>query len=515
MELKESLLTTAATARLAALLAAGTLAMAGQARAASCEALASLDLPDTALTLAERVPASGLELPQARGPGAAMLAAQLAELPAFCRVAATLHPTPDSTIRIEVWLPETQWNGRLQSVGNGAWAGSISYAALADAVAAGFAAASTDTGHEGNVATFVVGHPEKLVDFAYRAVHEMTAAAKAIVAARYEGPPQASYFVGCSTGGRQALAEAQRYPDDYDGIVAGAAAYHPTHLQAEQIWTAIVGDRAPGAALTAEQLPLLNAAVLASCDTLDGVADGVIENPAQCPFDPGTLTCKSGETASCLSPAQVETVRQIYAGPATAAGESLFPGVARGSELGWSDRVTGKPISLAVETYRYLVYADARWDYRDFAPERAIPDAMTKIAAIMNSTDPNIEPFLAHGGKLLLYHGWNDFGIPPLASVRYYDDVVATLGDERADEGVRLFMVPGMNHCRGGVGTDQFDAAAAIDRWVTTGQAPTRIEAARVEGGEVVRTRPLCAYPQVATYGGRGSTDESSNFICR
>jgi Tannase and feruloyl esterase len=515
MELKELRLTTTATARLVALLAVSTLAATGPARAASCEALAALDLPGAELTLAERVPAGGLELAGRNGPGAEMLAAQLAELPAFCRVAATLRPTPDSAIQIEVWLPEEEWNGRLQSVGNGAWAGSISYGALADAVAAGFAAASTDTGHEGNVATFVVGHPEKLVDFAYRAVHEMTVAAKAIVAARYAGPPQASYFVGCSTGGRQALAEAQRYPEDYDGIVAGAAAYHPTHLQAEQIWTAIVGQRAPDAGLTAEQLPLLNAAVLASCDTLDGVADGVVENPAQCAFDPRELVCETGQTAGCLSPAQAETARRIYAGPTTAAGESLFPGVARGSELGWNDRVTGEPISLAVDTYRYLVYADARWDYRHFDPERSIPDAMTKIASIMNSTDPNIEPFLAHGGKLLLYHGWNDFGVPPLASVRYYERVVRALGAARADDGVRLFMVPGMNHCRGGVGTDRFDTAAAIDRWVTTGTAPTRIEAARVEDGEVVRTRPLCPYPQVAAYDGSGSTDESSNFTCR
>jgi feruloyl esterase len=433
-------------------------------------------------------------------------------------VSATLRPSRDSDIKIEVWLPEANWNGKLQSVGNGAWAGSISYSAMVGALAQGYAAASTDTGHEGNTSAFAIGRPEKLVDFAHRAIHEMTVAAKALIAARYESPPRRSYFVGCSTGGRQALAEAQRYPGDYDGIVAGAPAHHPSHLQGAQIWTALLGHDSAGGALTAEQLPLINAAVIEACDTLDGVADGVIENPRQCAFDPATLLCPAGAaggTGVCLSPQQVETVRKIYVGPATASGETLFPGVARGSELGWNDRVAGAPISLAVETYRDLVFADPDWDFRSFDAERDMPRAHAAIGALMNSTDPDLEPFLSHGGKLLLYHGWNDSGIPPLASVDYYDSILETVDPSLADGGVRLFMVPGMNHCGGGVGTDRFDAAAAIDRWVTTGEAPERIEAAREEAGRTLRTRPLCPYPAVAVYTGAGSTDDADNFVCR
>lgn len=486
------------------------------ASAATCESLAGLDLAYTDITSADVVPAGGFEPPAPpRGSGAEAVRQTFARLPAFCRVAATLRPSPDSAIGIEVWLPESGWNGKLQSVGNGAWAGSIGHTALAGALAAGYAAAGTDTGHSGNSSAFAVGHPEKLVDFAHRAVHEMTVAAKSIVAARYDTNPSRSYFVGCSTGGRQALAEAQRYPEDYDAIVAGAAAYHPTHLQGAQIWTARVGHATPGGALATEQLIALNSAVVAACDTLDGVADGVIEDPRQCEFDPGALMCEAAETGSCLSPQQAETVRRIYAGPATSSGDSLFPGVARGSELGWNDRVTGEPIPLAVETYRDLVFEDPDWDYRQFDAERDIPRAEAAIGALMNSTDADLTPFLSRGGKLLLYHGWNDPGIPPLASVRYYERVVDEVDAELSGDGVRLFMVPGMNHCRGGVGTDRFDAAAAIDRWVTTGDAPDRIEAAREADGRIVRTRPLCAYPAVAVYDGSGSTDDAANFVCR
>lgn len=486
-----------------------------EASAAPCEAIADMDLPGGEITVAETVPAGGFELDAAPpGPGAEAMARTFRGLPAFCRVAATLRPSPDSEIGIEVWLPEADWNGALQSVGNGAWAGSISYAALAAALTANYAAASTDTGHKGNSSAFAVGHPEKLADFAHRAVHEMTVAAKAVVAARYSAGPKRSYFVGCSTGGRQALAEAQRYPDDYDGIVAGAAAYHPTHLQGAQIWTAIVGHGVPGGALTAEQLPALNEAVLGACDTLDGVADGVLENPQQCRFDAEALVCGASSAATCLSPPQAETVRRIYAGPTSGSGQSLFPGVARGSELGWNDRVAGEPISLAVETYRDLVFQDPAWDFRSFDAERDIARAEAAIGPLMNSTKANLEPFLSRGGKLMLYHGWNDFGIPPLASVVYYESVLETVNAPLAEDGVRLFMVPGMNHCRGGVGTDRFDAAAAIDRWVTTGDAPQQIEATREEAGRIVRTRPLCAYPEVAVYSGSGSTDDAGSFVC-
>lgn len=492
----------------AAAWACGTVLFAPEASGASCEALTALELDHTEVTLAATVPAGGFEMPNVRG------AQAFAALPAFCRVAATARPTGDSEIGLEVWLPE-RWNGKLQAVGNGGWAGSLSYGAMAGALAEGYATASTDTGHVGSNADFVPGHPDKLVDFGFRAIHEMTVAAKAVVAAYYEAAPDAAFFVGCSTGGRQALSEAQRYPEDYDGIVAGAPANHVTNLQAAQLWTGLVGHRTLDAALGAAELALVNEAALAACDTRDGVADGVIENPRQCDFDPASLICTASSDQACLSPAQAETMQRIYAGPRARDGASLFPGLARGSELGWESFIGPEPFALGVDTYRVLVFGDPDWRYDDFDIERDIATAQARIGPIMNSTDPDLEPFFARGGKLLLYHGWNDPGISPFNTIDYFTAVRATVPPSTSDDGLRLFMVPGMNHCAGGVGTDRFDAVGALDRWVATGAAPERIEARKESGGAVTRTRPLCAYPAVAAYDGSGDTDAAVNFVCR
>jgi feruloyl esterase len=480
---------------------------------ASCEDLAALQLPHAAVTAAEPI-AAGAFQPEARSLPAATIAA-LAQAPAFCRVAITSRPSQDSDIKIEVWLPTAGWNGRLQAVGNGGWAGTISYPALANAVRNGYAAASTDTGHTGNTVAFAVGHPEKLIDFVHRAVHEMAVLGKAVVTAHYAKAAERAYFAGCSTGGRQALTTVQRYPNDFDGVVAGAAAYYPSHLQGMQVWTAAIAQRAPGAALDRDDFALVNKAVLGVCDTLDGVADGVIENPRQCAFDASSLVCNATSSAQCLSPAQAATVNMTHAGPADRAGRSLFPGLSRGSELGWNTLSGDRPLTLAAETYGTLVFGDPDWDYRTFDAARDFPIGAERIGALMDSNDPNIAPFLSRGGKLILYHGWNDPGIPAQSTVNYYETVKATVAPALANAGVSLFMVPGMNHCGGGVGTDTFDAVAALDRWVSQGEAPRRIEATRVVDGNVVRTRPLCPFPQVAVYDGTGSTDASDNFVCR
>jgi feruloyl esterase len=255
--------------------------------------------------------------------------------------------------------------------------------------------------------------------------------------------------------------------------------------------------------------------VLGVCDTLDGVADGVIENPRQCAFDASSLVCNATSSAQCLSPAQAATVNMTHAGPADRAGRSLFPGLSRGSELGWNTLSGDRPLTLAAETYGTLVFGDPDWDYRTFDAARDFPIGAERIGALMDSNDPNIAPFLSRGGKLILYHGWNDPGIPAQSTVNYYETVKATVAPALANAGVSLFMVPGMNHCGGGVGTDTFDAVAALDRWVSQGEAPRRIEATRVVDGNVVRTRPLCPFPQVAVYDGTGSTDASDNFVCR
>ncbi len=477
----------------------------------SCENLAKLALPHVTVTLAQAVGAGQLSLP-ARAvrtfPG--FPAPNFGNLPAICRVAATLKPSSDSAIRIEVWMPASGWNGKLESVGNGAWAGSIGYRDLAAAVTAGYAAASTDTGHTETTAAFVVGHPEKLIDFAYRAVHEMTLATKAVAAAYYGKSPARAYFNGCSTGGRQALAEAQRYPDDYDGIIGGAAANYPSHLQGAQVWTTEITNRGDGY-IPPAKYPLIHHAALEACDALDGVKDRVLEDPRRCHFDPQTIACKGPDAATCLTPAQVDVARKIYAGP----GASIFPGLEPGSELGWANLSGPKPMALAAETYQYLVFKDPKWDYLKFDPVRDIAKADKVIGPTMNSIDPNLKPFFKHGGKLLMYHGWADPGIAPQNSVNYFTSVEDAMGGKsKASDSIRLFMVPGMGHCRGGDGTDDFDTIGTLASWVETNQAPDHIPAAHKTKGVVDKTRPLCPYPQTAHYKGSGSTDDAANFVC-
>ena len=485
--------------------------------ASTCESLTALKLQHSAITLAEPV-AAGAFTPSGPAGGKGKQNAAFLSLPAFCRVAATLTPSSDSEIKIEVWLPESGWNGNLQSVGNGAWAGTISYPAMATALAAGYATASTDTGHTGgNPATFIPGHPEKLIDFAYRAVHEMTVAAKGIISARYGNGPKYSYWNGCSTGGRQALAEAQRYAADYDGIIAGAAANYVTHLQGAQVWSAQVVHKDEASYIPPAKYAMLHAAVLDACDALDGVKDGVLENPTQCRFDPKQLLCKGADDASCLTGPQAEAARQIYAGPKNSKGKSLFPGLEPGSETGWATLAGTKPMALADETYKYTVFQDPSWNYLTFNAERDMATADKNAGPLMNSVDPNLKPLFSRGGKLLMYHGWADPGIAPQNSVNYYESVVEKLGKAATSNSMRLFMVPGMGHCAGGDGTSTFSMIDALSKWVEQGKAPERIEASRVRAPERKpdRTRPLCPYPQVAVYNGSGSTDDSANFSCK
>jgi feruloyl esterase len=478
--------------------------------ASSCEKLTSLTVPHAEVTLAQPVGAGQFTPPSPVGPAGG---AAFKSLAAFCRVAATLRPVADSEIKIEVWLPATGWNGKLEAVGNGAWAGSISYPAMATAIAMGYAAASTDTGHTGNSPAFIPGHTEKVTDFAWCAVHEMTAATKAITTAYYGRAIERSYFNGCSTGGRQALTEAQRFRD-YDGIIAGAPAYYTTRLQGMQIWTAQAVHKDEASYIPPEKYALLHRAVLQDCDALDGVKDGVLEDPTRCRFDPAVLACKNGAGPDCLTGPQVEAVRKIYSGPANPRTEqNIFPGLELGSELGWATLAGPKPMSLAVEVYQYLVFHKPTWNYLDFDPAADFTTAATEIGASMNATNPNLGP---NGHKLLLYHGWADPGIPPRATINYFNHVVDAMGGaSRASDSVRLFMVPGMGHCRGGDGTDTFDPVAALDVWVTTGKAPDQIPASHLTKGVVDKTRPLCPYPEVTKYKGNGDTNSAANFTCQ
>jgi feruloyl esterase len=431
-------------------------------------------------------------------------------------VAATLTPSSDSDIRIEVWLPAQGWNGKFQAVGNGAFNGSIAYPGMGTALGQGYATASTDTGHVGNTAEFGLGHPEKIVDFGWRAVHEMTVAAKRLVAAHYGSAPRFSYWNGCSAGGRQAMKEAQMFPDDYDGIIAGAPGLDWTGRAAQAVHAAQALQRDEAARIPAAKRQVLAAAVIKACDAHDGVTDGVIENPEQCTFDPGMIECKGADDGSCLTAGQVRTARMLYASKPNPQSRRDITGLARGSELGWTDLGwTASAQATGLDQFRYLVFQDPKWTIDRFAFDTDIVRAEQVDDNAINALDPNLAPFIARGGKLIQYHGWSDPQISPFNSTQYYQRVVGAVGGAAKAQGnYRLFMAPGMGHCAGGQGPNTFDMLAALEAWVERGQAPDRIVAARVEGGKTVRTRPLCPYPQVARYTGTGSTDDAANFTC-
>ncbi len=480
--------------------------------AASCESLAKLDLKNTTITLAQPIAAGAFpsDVGKRGNP--------FGNLPAFCRVAATLSPSSDSEIKIEVWLPAQGWNGKLEGNGNGGWTGSIAPAVLAAGVEHGYASAMTDTGHQGGSASFALGHPEKLIDFGYRSTHEMTVAAKAIVRAYYGESPKLSYFTGCSAGGRQGLMEAQRFPDDYDGIVAGAPGSNWSGRAIQSLWIAQAVhrgvDQSDASFIPPSKFPLIHDAVLSSCDAEDGVKDGVLENPMRCKFDPKVLECKSGDAPSCLTSAQVEAARRIYSPVVNrGSGAAIFPGFEPGSELGWSTMAGPQPFTIGLDLFRYVVFQDPNWDFRKF--DFDADATRTQSASVMlNALDPDLKKFSARGGKLIQYHGWSDPQIAPESSVAYYKTVIEKMGAKDVTAFYRLFMVPGMAHCGGGEGTSTFNLLAALEEWVEQKKAPEHIAASRVRDGNTDRTRPLCPFPQVAKYKGGGSTDESANFVC-
>ena len=476
----------------------------------SCESLASLNLPDSTITVIQSV-AAGAFTPPTRATAA------FQDLPAFCRVGATLKPATDSEIKIEVWMPVSGWNGKYEGVGNGGWAGSINYADLAQALRRGYAASSTDTGHTGGSASFAVGHPEKLIDFGYRSEHEMTLKAKAIIAAFYGVAPKFSYFVGCSSGGRQAFMEAQRFPNDYDGIVAGAPTNNWTNMMFGRIWVAQATLNDPASYIPPAKYAVIHKAALEACDAVDGVKDGVIGDPTRCRFDPTVLECKDADGPDCLTAAQVAAARKIYDVPKNPrTGQEIFPGMEPGSELVWATLAGGpKPIALADDHFKYVVFQDPNWDFKTLNFDTDVLKAEKADLGILSATNPDLKAFTSHGGKLIHYHGWTDQQVQPRNSINYYNSVAKTLGGAgKTMDSYRLFMAPGMNHCGGGDGPNSFDMLGTLEQWVEKGKAPDRIIASHSTNGKIDRTRPLCPYPQVARYKGSGSTDDAANFSC-
>ena len=500
----------------ALIVALAQLAARAGSQGTACTELAALTIPNVTVNSAANTAAGTFTPP---GSQTALT------VPAFCRVEATARPTSDSEIKFEIWIPAADaWNGKFQGVGNGGYQGSISYPAMATALRRGYATASTDTGHTGDDVIFGKGHPEKVVDFGWRAIHLMTATAKLIVRNATGRFASKSYFVGCSSGGHQAMSEAQRFPGDYDGIVAGAPANNRIRQTFGFMWSWSATHRADGTPILDQAaLSTVTNAAVAACDAQDGLKDGLIEDPRTCKFDPAALACKEGTNGgSCLSPEQVDAVKKVYDGaknPRT--GEQIFTGWPRGSEAfgespiqSWRQYITSPKEPSRVGVFRYFLFHDPNWKLSSLDYDRDLALAEERIPHLA-AVDRDLAPFKKRGGKLIMYAGWMDPVVPPQDNVAYYEAVAKTMGGyDKTRDFFRLFTAPGMGHCAGGPGPNQFDALTALEQWVEKGVAPATLLASHSTGGKVDRTRPLCPYPQVARYKGTGSIDEAESFTC-
>jgi hypothetical protein len=456
---------------------------------------------------------------------------------AFCRVAVTLTPTPDSAIEAEVWLPEaSRWNGKFLGSGNGGFGGSLEVPELdmRMALTKGYATAGDDLGHETKRlvdATWAIGHPEKVKDFAYRADHVTAEFAKKLIPAYYGQPARLSYFRGCSYGGHEALMEAQRFPADYDGIIAGAPVISVTHSMVGFLWNERALHAEPGSEIPEAKLKIIQKAVLARCDRLDGIKDGIIDAQMSCHFDPAVLTCKRGDAPDCLTPAQVTALRKIYGGPLDPdTGRSIYPGFAPGYEAlpgNWSVWITGPEAAqaqFANQFFGSFIYSNPKWNFHSFDFGRDVRRVDAEIGPLINSNNPDLRAFAARGGKLILFQGWADAAVTPWGTLKYYRAIQRRMGKAETQRFVRLFMVPGMMHCGGGPGPSSFDTIAAMEQWREHDRPPAMMIASRYAEpfaaraglpGRVLATRPICAYPAERHWTGKGSYDDAHNYVCR
>jgi hypothetical protein len=500
--------------------------------AADCASLKSLKLENTTITSAESfVAGAAVSISESRP--------AVTGLPAFCRVMGVMRPTSDSVIRFEVWLPEHEWNGRFLGVGNGGFAGYMAYDELVNYLKRNFAVAGSDAGHQAEAtdASWAWHHPEKVKDFGWRAVHLTRLRAAEIIAAYYGKRDQKAYFDSCSDGGREALMEAQRFPEDYNGILAGAPANAWSTMLGSAVYLIQPRQLDPRSYFSDLKLPAIRKASLEACDKLDGVKDGIINDPSKCHFDPQVLLCKGEETLDCLTAPQIKTLRSIYNGASDGQGRTIFPGFTPGDESGWREWLIGSDPTAPsgaryLENYfRYIVTGDVKWNEAAADPAESLRQSREK-AADLDSTNPDLGKFSARGGKLILYHGWNDQAIPPYNTIDYYKSVQKQMGASNADAFLRLYMAPGVEHCAGGPGASffgQFGLETAkgskyglfdsLVDWVEKGSPDEAIYATKYgQGGngapKVVMTRPLCAYPKVARYSGSGDTNDAANFTC-
>ena len=511
-----------ASAACAVLLVAAMSAHADRKKKApmACADLVQLSLPDTVIHSAVETPAGPFPFGNNAPTCTADVAA--AELRAFCRVIGTIAPQ----IGFEVWLPLEGWNGKFQGYGNHGFAGDLDYSDMGPELNKGYAVASTDTGHLASQnPPLWMQNPQQVIDYGYRGVHEMTVKSKAIVKAFYGRSPKYSYFNGCSTGGKEGLMQAQRYPEDYDGInIGGSANFDQIGNRVQYVWNGQVTFANPAARLAGATLLLINNAVLAECDELDGVKDGVIDDPRACTFQPASLLCRAGQDpATCLTQTQITALENVYQGPRNPrTGKEIYPGLVRGSERGWGGHTAGPNIfATADQFFKYMVYNDTTWDYRTFDFDSDLAYTRRHFSHLLDALDPDLSEFRKRGGKILFSHLWSSTTHTAIRSIQYYEDVAARMHGRKHDRGdrfgktqefFRLFLAPSAS---GSNGPDKFDALPYLERWVEQGIAPQSILAWHKTAGVVDRTRPLCPYPQRAVYQGSGSTDDAANFKCR
>jgi feruloyl esterase len=493
----------------AALLALSVSPQASALTAADCSNLIGLSVPDVTITSAAIVPAS-------------------ATVPEYCRVQGYV----DTEINFNLGLP-TSWNGKFYHAGGGGFVGSIP--AIDAGLARGYASVATDTGHVGTGVAALDGswaldRLDRQVNFGYRGIHVVTVAAKKIVREAYGRGPKYSYFQGCSNGGRQAMHEAQKFPHDFDGIIAGAPALDWTGLMTGFNWDSQAVRAAP---IPPEKLTLIAQAAVARCDAKDGLVDGLIGDPLRCDFNPASLTCSGPDGPDCLTPAQASAVKKVYGGPRNSRGKQLHPGFPPGAEdggSGWQTwisgptafpaPVNGNPLQFTFQDHylRFFVFSDPAYDSMTFDFDRD-PKKLRATGRFLDATDTDLSGLRHAGGKLILWHGWADHALMAERTIQYYEDVVDRMGQKKTDSFVRMFLAPGMHHCAGGPGPNSFDALTALENWVERRKAPESIVATKyvnnVPAQGVERTRPLCRHPKVATYAGAGSIDDAANFVCR
>lgn len=505
-----------------ALLAAAFGLSASPASAADCAAMANLKLKDTKITSAAVVAAEG-------------------SVPEYCKVLGSIHNLPQSTILFEVSMPTTKWNGKYFVAGGGGYNGTIPR--LNQALAEGYAAAGSDTGHEAKDTNWALNNLDAQTNYAYLATHVITLMGKEILRAYYSQRESKSYYVGCSNGGKMGLAEIQRYPDDFDAAVTGDPVIDRTQLMMQYVWN---GQALAEAPIPPAKIPAIEKATMKACRESGGAINDVLITPGRCKFDPKVLLCPSGDGPSCLTAGQVKSLTKVMHGPVNSAGVQIHPGFVPGHEEDYSAFITGngtdagKPASswgLMDVFMRQFIFGLQFDPIKQFKFDSDLA-ALTPLTASQDNANPDLSEFRAHGGKLIMYHGWADHSITPLRTLEYYEDVLDTMdkGDEQSEPNayalgnfMRVFMVPGMHHCAGGPGPNVFGAAnqglppqmdaqhdivMALDRWSEDGVPPEKIIATHLTNGKADRTLPLCPYPQVQVYNGAGDANMAENYHC-